>query len=89
MVGLGFTQELGDLFAYSPFIRWDARRNELDEVGSWFEFRTDCLAFRFTMSFEDTFKRVDGSKREADFRVGFFVYLRAFGPSTMVDFGRF
>jgi hypothetical protein len=89
MVRLAFTHDLCDAVAYSPFIRWDARRNELDEVGTWIEFRTDCLAFRFTFSFEDTFKRVDGSKREADFRFGIFVYLRAFGPSTMVDFGRF
>ena len=89
LVEAGWTHDLCDAVGYSPFIRYDARRNELDEIGAWIELRTDCLAFRFTFSFEDTFERVDGSKREADFRFGFFVYLRAFGASSMEDFSRF
>ena len=65
------------------------RMNELDEVGSWFDLMTDCLGFRIMAAFEDTYRRVDGSKRRADVRVGFFIYLRALGPSSLLDLVRF
>ena len=63
--------------------------NELDEVGSWFDILTDCLGFRFLASFEDSYNRIDGSKRRADVHVGFFIYLRALGPNSMLDLARF
>lgn len=89
MIELGFTHDICDSLGWSPFVRYDLRRNELDEVGSWFEYRLDCLAFRLTTSYISSFTRIDGSKRESDVRVGFFIYLRAFGPSSAIDFGRF
>jgi len=85
----GFVHVPVDAFAWSPFVRYDLRRNELDEAGSWFEYRLDCIAFRVTAAHLSSFTRVDGSKRKDDFRVAFTVYLRAFGPSTALDLARY
>ena len=35
------------------------------------------------------FRRIDGSHHDDDVRVVFFIYLRAFGPNSMLDLGRF
>ena len=89
LIKLGFEHQLCDHFAWSPYIRYDCRMNELDEVGSWFDILTDCLGFRFLASFEESYNRIDGSKRRADVHVGFFIYLRALGPNSMLDLARF
>lgn len=81
-VELKAEHEICDAVAWGPFIRWDCKRGEVDEVGSWIDFRTDCLGFRFSASYENEFERVDGSKSSDDWRFGFFVYLRAFGASS-------
>ena len=79
---VGFEHELCDAIAWSPYVRWDCREGELDEIGAWLDLRTDCLGFRFSVSYENDFKRVDGSIYEHDWNFGFFVYLRALGPSS-------
>ena len=89
LIKLGFEHQACDHFAWAPYIRYDCRMNELDEVGSWFDILTDCIGFRFQVAYEDSFERIDGSKRRSDVRVGFFIYLRALGPSSMLDLARF
>ncbi len=89
MFQLGFRHQPCDWFAYSPFIRHDCRRNEVEEIGAWFDFLTDCLGYRLQMRYEDGYKRVDGSKLDSDFNVAFFIYLRALGPSSILDLGKF
>ncbi len=86
---LGFEQTLCDWFAWSPYIRFDCRRNETDEVGAWFDLMTDCLGYRFQVAHETAYRRIDGSKDDADNRVYFFIYLRALGPGSMLDLARF
>jgi hypothetical protein len=78
---VGFEYELCDAWAFSPFLSWDTREDEMDEVGCWIDYRTDCLGFRFIMSYANEYTRVDGSKYDEEFNCGFFVYLRAFGPA--------
>lgn len=75
-------QDVCDALAWGPFVRWDCRESELDEIGAWVDLRTDCLGFRFSVSYENDYERLDRSESEDDWRFGFFVYLRAFGPST-------
>lgn len=87
LVELRCEHELCDSFAYGPFIRWDCRRNEVDEVGGWFDLRTDCLGFRFSVSYTDSWIRTDGSEYDSDWRCGVGVYLRAFGPGAGSTFG--
>lgn len=86
---LGFEHVVCDWFAWSPFIRWDARCNELDETGAWFDFLTDCLGFRFTVNYENSIRRIDGSKHKSDFEVAFAIYLRTLGASSMLDMAKF
>ena len=89
LIQLGFEHQVCDHFAWAPYVRYDCRRNELDEIGSWFDIMTDCLGFRFQVAYESAYERIDGSKNHSDVRVGFFIYLRALGPSSMLDLARF
>ena len=86
-VGIGFEHELCDAIAWGPYLRWDIRENELDETGAWLDLRTDCLGFRFSLSYENDYRRIDGSEHGDDWRFGFSVYLRAFGPDASAVFG--
>ena len=79
---VGFEHEVCDAFAWGPFVRWDCHDGELDEIGTWFDLRTDCLGFRFSVSYEKEYRRIDWSKSSDDWRCGFFVYLRALGPGS-------
>ena len=45
--------------------------------------------YRIEVDYEDTYTRIDGSKRDSDFEVSFLIYLRALGPSSMLDLGKF
>ncbi len=86
---LGFEHTVCDWFAWSPYVRFDCRRNDLDEIGSWFDLMTDCLGYRFQVAHETSYIRVDGSKEDCDNRFYFFIYLRALGPGSMLDLARF
>ena len=84
---VGFEHEVCDAIAWSPYVRWDCREGEFDEIGTWIDFRTDCLGFRLSLSYENDFTRVDGSRYDHDFHAGFYIYLRALGPSSGNPFG--
>ena len=86
---IGFTHTLCDWFAWSPYVRYDCRANEVEEVGAWFDYLQDCLGYRVQFAHETSYRRVDGSKEESDNRVMFFIYLRAFGPGSVLDMARF
>ena len=79
-IDIGFEYEVCDAIALGPYMRWDLRSDEVDEVGSWFDYRTDCLGLRLQVAYQNDYKRIDGSECDHDWRIGFFVYLRAFGP---------
>jgi len=86
---LGFEHRICDRFAWSPYIRHDCRRSEVEEVGCWFDYLTDCLGYRIACDYESSYERYDGSKYDSDVRVVFFIYLRALGPGSMLDLARF
>ncbi len=81
-VNVGFENHPIDWFAWSPYLRWDTRRNELDSVGTWFDYLTDCLGFRFIVEYREGYTRIDGYERRDDWSFGFYIYLRAFGPGS-------
>ena len=81
-VQAGFEQQPLDWFAWSPFVRWDLREGELDTVGGWFDYLTDCLGFRLLLEYQNKFTRIDGHEHDEDYKVGFYVYLRAFGADS-------
>ena len=87
-IQVGFEQQPFDWFAWSPFVRWDIRESEIDTVGSWIDYLTDCLGFRLLLEYQNKFTRIDGRTHDEDFSVGFFIYLRAFGPESANVFKR-
>ena len=89
IIELGFEHQVCDRFAWAPFIRYDCRKDELDEVGAWFDIMTDCLGFRVLAEYEDAYERIDGSKRRADTTIGFYIYLRSIGPNATLDLMKF
>ena len=82
LVSVGFENQPIDWFAWGPYVRWDIRNNDLDSVGSWFDYLTDCLGFRLLVEYRNSYTRIDGYEREDDFSVGFYIYLRAFGANS-------
>lgn len=79
IVELQFMHEICDAWAWGPYVSWDCHSGELDEAGTWIDFRTDCLGFRLSVEYENDYVRIDGSRRDDDWRVGFYIYLRAMG----------
>lgn len=86
---VGFSHHVCDAFAWSPRLRYDCSAHEIASVGSAFDFMTDCLGLRVSLDFEDEYKRADGSTSKRDVRGGVYLFLRAFGPDGMLDFGKF
>ena len=82
MIDLSFTHQVCDWLAWSPHVRWDARVGELDAIGCWIDYLTDCLGFRLIVEYDNDYTRIDGSEYEDDWSIGFYVYLRAFGSDT-------
>ena len=81
-INVGFENQPLDWFAWGPYVRWDIREGELDRIGTWFDFLTDCLGFRFIVEYENSYDRIDGYVQEDDWSFGFYVYLRAFGADS-------
>ncbi|MGN0853218.1 MAG: LPS assembly protein LptD [Kiritimatiellia bacterium] len=89
ILSFGFRHQICDWLAWSPYLRYDCRYNEVDEVGAWFDYLTDCLGYRFQFEHETSYRRIDGSKHDCDNRIVFFIYLRALGTSSMLDLAKF
>ena len=86
-IQLSLDHDVCDFFAWGPYISYDCEESDIDEIGGWFDLRTDCLGFRFYASHQTSYRRVDGSKYLADNRFGFFIYLRALGPDMATPLG--
>ena len=78
-VHAGFEQQPLDWFAWRPFIRWDVREGDIDSVGGWFDYLTDCLGFRLVLEYRDGYTSIDRRTHDHDYKVGFYIYLRALG----------
>ena len=87
-VEIGGEQTICDWLAWGPRMRWDLRENELDNVGAWIDYLTDCLGFRFIVSYENSFTTMDGYHYDEDWSFGFYVYLRCFGADSGNVFGQ-
>ena len=79
--------ELCDQLAIGPEISIDCNEHELNAIGGWIDFRTDCLGFRFLINYVNDYERLDGSIYDHDWSFGFMIYLRAFGPDMMTPMG--
>jgi lipopolysaccharide assembly outer membrane protein LptD (OstA) len=89
IIQVGFEHKLCDTLSWAPYVRYDCRLNELEEIGVWFDMMTDCIGLRTAITYESEFDRMDGSEYEDDFSVAFYIYLRAFGSASAFDMGKF
>ena len=89
VIGLGFDNTICDSLAWGPFLRWDVRRNDAEQVGLKFDILTDCIGYRIEYVHEDSYRRIDGSHESKEDRIMFYIYLRALGPASMLDLVRF
>ena len=82
MIELTAVHDVCDWLAWGPHVRWDLRAGELDAVGTWIDYLTDCLGFRLLLEYDNEYTTIDGYKRESDWSIGFYIYLRAFGADS-------
>ena len=88
IVEVGCEQTVFDWLAWGPRLRWDLRENEVDSVGTWIDYLTDCLGFRFQVEYENSYTTFDGYHQGDDWSFGFYIYLRCFGADSGNIFGR-
>jgi hypothetical protein len=79
---IGYTHHPLHWFRWSPYVRWDVDKDELDRIGTSFDFLTDCLCFRFYVEYENGYKLVDGHEYDEEWNFGFQIFLRAFGDGS-------
>lgn len=82
VITLSATHQVCDWLAWGPHVRWDARENELDTIGCWIDYLTDCLGFRLLVEYENDYMTLDGYTIDDDWSIGFYIYLRAFGSDS-------
>lgn len=82
IIDVGMEHTVCDWLAWGPMLRWDLRENELDSVGAWIDYLTDCLGFRFSVEYDNSFRTMDGFEYDEDWSFGFYIYLRCFGPDS-------
>ncbi len=82
LIDIELSHQICDWLAWGPHLRWDARDGELDSVGTWIDYLTDCLGFRFIVEYDNDYMTIDGSKIDDDWSFGFYIYLRAFGSDA-------
>jgi lipopolysaccharide export system protein LptA len=74
----GFTHDISAKWAWSFYTRFDARHNELAEVGGYVQYSLDCLVFQLRSSYVNNLERIDRvSETEDDFRVAIVMWLKA------------
>ena len=87
MVDVGFEHTVCDWLAWGPFLQWDLQDCELDSVGTWIDYLTDCLGFRLMVQYENSFTTFDGYPQGESWSFGFYIYLRCFGADSGNVFG--
>ena len=74
----GFIHYINDTFAWSLFARYNVEESDLEEIGGFFQYNLDCLAFRVNVDYLPTYYSDDGWKHASDFRISLGLWLRAF-----------
>lgn len=82
VIDVSATHQVCDWLAWGPHVRWDAREGEVDTIGCWIDYLTDCLGFRFIVEYDNEYTTIDGYTQEDDWSFGFYIYLRAFGSDS-------
>ncbi len=65
-------------WSFNLYSRYEAETSRLEEQAGYLQYNLDCISFRLRGSFYPSFTRADGTEREAKYKVGLYVWLRAF-----------
>ncbi|MEI6211435.1 MAG: hypothetical protein WCR06_07390 [bacterium] len=71
------THRFNSYWSANMFMRYNMQDSGLDEVGGYVQYDLDCLAFRMSSGYLPSITREDGTQRAADYRVAFFVWVKA------------
>lgn len=71
------THRFNSDWSANVFSRYNMRESSLEEIGGYVQYELDCLAFRMTSGYHPAITRYDGTQRNADYRVAFFVWVKA------------
>jgi lipopolysaccharide assembly outer membrane protein LptD (OstA) len=79
----GYTHDISDVWAYSVYVRYDLRNNDIDEVGGYIQYSLDCLVFQLRTAYVNNYQRIDQvSEREDEFRISLLMWLKAEDRTT-------
>ncbi len=74
----GFIHHLSDIIDWSLYVRYNTDRNDLEEVGGFFQYSLDCISFRLNLGYLPSYTSEDDYKHDSDIRVSLSAWLRAF-----------
>ncbi|MDD5706157.1 MAG: hypothetical protein PHR35_09545 [Kiritimatiellae bacterium] len=77
------TYALTDAWSVNVYSRYEAESGRLEEQAGYLQYQLDCIAFRLRGRYLPGFTRDDGTEREDDYRISFYVWLRAFPPDRL------
>jgi lipopolysaccharide assembly outer membrane protein LptD (OstA) len=77
------THRLTSSLSGCVFVRYDLEDSELNEVGGYGQYDLDCLSFRLATGYLPAYTRSDGSRRAADWRIGFEMWVKALEPGKL------
>ncbi len=74
----GFIHHFSDTVDWSLYARYNTDRNDLEEVGGFFQYSLDCISFRFNLGYLPSYTTEDDYKHDSDIRLSIGAWLRAF-----------
>lgn len=74
-----------DAWSVNAYSRYEAEDAQVEEVGGYLQYQTDCLIFRLKGRYIPGYTRSDGFEEEDDYKVSLNVWLRAFPPDDIED----
>ncbi len=81
----GIVVSFTDAWSVNAYSRYEAEDAQLEEVGGYVQFQTDCLIFRLKGRFIPSYIRSNGVEEEDDYKVSLNTWLRAFPPDDIED----
>jgi hypothetical protein len=79
----GIVFSMSDAWSVNAYSRFEAEESEVEEIGGYIQYQTDCLIFRLKGRYLPGYTRSDGHEEEDDYRISLNVWLRAFPPDDI------
>lgn len=83
LANISLTHRFNEMWAANAFVRYDVSERDIQEIGGYLQYDLDCLTFRLNTGFMPPITRTDGTRRPVDYRVAFFMSVRALQPDNI------